>query len=1181
MSPVYAQGASSSVLNLPAPRVMVSTSPSFTPAMIKGVNVYPDNPLKLDFIIDRGDADFTADEFKQESTKLIKYFLAALTVPEKEMWVNLSPYEKDRIIPESFGRTEMGRDLLAQDYMLKQLSSSLMHPDGDLGKNFWDRVYTEAHDQFGTTEVAMNTFNKILIVPQEAFVYEHTKGAFVVRSHLKVMLEEDYLALESNRNNEKHGLGKIKKNDIEVISGVSSRVVREVLIPEIEKEVNQGKTFANLRQVYHSVILALWYKQALKESLLGQIYVDQNKTDGVNIENDEVNQKIYDRYVQAFSRGVYDFIKEDYDPAAKKMIPRKYFAGGQTMEGIDAKNKGRAGKGNLGKDPAVLANQPLELRREVRAAAEDIIKTVDVVTVAVEESGDNAMLSSEETALKIAATLDSSKWRDAAKEVTVVFDAIKANLPAGQKTTSRIKEILDNGLGNFNERSVYNAVELSFGERLSGVLNDAKETIDIAVAIESMGETARTLRTLRTEAGDPLAELEEDNWNTRHLYPGKLLSLQRGDVYSLITIVEGAGLEADSIKVLVERSGLSGIGALPIVISLTELRNLAAEDKAGKFFMYIPEDVAKAGAVRKPVRTSLPDANIALKIAEETISGIWHEEKKETAYVIRRIMERLPGGEENLSRLAEILNGGLQVFDESLSRALQDDFGERWEKVLEGTSNVVGIAVELEQMKTVAEQLKAEGQLSGIEEAGRNTYHLYPSLGRLFKLGAADVFLIEEAAGKAGLDNDSVRVFYHKKFEGLYRPAQAVSLSELKKLNAKGEVEDIYFYSPDNAMMADAIKVADNIFEGVIGTQEFPDPEGLNGIRRGFEKNDGIWTSRNFDQTGSGGPLYVGHSLSDQDRMRRARGKFEPIIEEINEVFASEGKKVQVFWAEPEKSHVTVQMIQEDVTLTDPEKRNDFVKLTEGEVGVAQQFLEEIAANHNPAKLASFGYMIGADGGLIEMFYDTTGDFLDLRKAISGKAQDKFGKKVIGRPGSIIHMTAGRILDVPYSRNKRKAAQQRARVSEIVNKSAQFLREEWDKPSAGNVVDVDTFTLFNDQQWNGRTTRLAEYKLGSDYRGDVARKSGGIDLNPMINNMRIQRDGNGVALPVFDQPIQNININGFVPVIINITPLQNNLLLMLGFSDETEEQPITDQPKKEVYYPEAAWYERLDEFEVI
>ena len=60
----------------------------------------------------------------------------SLTIPEKDLWVNLSPYEKDRVIPKSFGLTEMGRDLLAEDYMLKQITASLIYPEDETGKKF-------------------------------------------------------------------------------------------------------------------------------------------------------------------------------------------------------------------------------------------------------------------------------------------------------------------------------------------------------------------------------------------------------------------------------------------------------------------------------------------------------------------------------------------------------------------------------------------------------------------------------------------------------------------------------------------------------------------------------------------------------------------------------------------------------------------------------------------------------------------------------------------------------------------------------------------------------------------------------------------------------------------------------------------------------------------------------------
>ena len=52
--------------------------------------------------------------------------------------------------------------------------------------------------KFGTTNIPVNTFNKVWIVPDHAKVYEHGNTAFVVNARLKVMLEEDYLSLQKN-----------------------------------------------------------------------------------------------------------------------------------------------------------------------------------------------------------------------------------------------------------------------------------------------------------------------------------------------------------------------------------------------------------------------------------------------------------------------------------------------------------------------------------------------------------------------------------------------------------------------------------------------------------------------------------------------------------------------------------------------------------------------------------------------------------------------------------------------------------------------------------------------------------------------------------------------------------------------------------------------------------------------
>jgi len=323
------------IMNLPVPGTMIATTPAYTPAIIEGITIHPNDPFKFSFIVDTGDDNLQGKAFEEESTRLIKYFMASLTVPEEKIWVNLSPYEKDRIVPDEFGATEMGRDLLAQDYLLKQLTSSLIFPESDLGAKFWKRIYARAKAEFGTTDIPINTFNKVWIVPEKAKIYEHEKGAFILSSRLKVMLEEDYVALQKNKGIEKYGLDSLGEQEADSVSDISSAIVREILIPEIEREVNEGKTFANLRQIYNSLLLAGWYKNNLKESLLGQVYINKEKTAGVDIEDPEINQKIYDQYVEAFKKGVYNYIREDYDTETNQTIPRKYFSGGADLASAD------------------------------------------------------------------------------------------------------------------------------------------------------------------------------------------------------------------------------------------------------------------------------------------------------------------------------------------------------------------------------------------------------------------------------------------------------------------------------------------------------------------------------------------------------------------------------------------------------------------------------------------------------------------------------------------------------------------------------------------------------------------------------------------------------------------------------------------------------------------------------
>ena len=333
---------------MPPVGAMIGQSDKFAPVSLRALQIRPNEPLVFDFIVDSGNSGLQGEALKKEIEKLTKYFLATITIPEKDLWVNLSPYEKNRIIPNELGLTEMGRDLLSQDYVLKQLAASLVHPESDMGKDFWRQIYAQAEQELGTTEIPMDSFNKVWIMPDTATIYEVDNTAVLGATHLKVMMEEDYLALKESSQDALQG----RDVDSAEVNKVSSDIMRRLVLPAIEKEVNEGKNFAMLRQIYNAMILATWYKEALKDGLLAQVYANQKKVAGVDTADKNIREKIFAQYVASYKEGVFNMIREDADPVSGEIIPRKYFSGGYDgAQTVTVINKGRTPVARLAQVP--------------------------------------------------------------------------------------------------------------------------------------------------------------------------------------------------------------------------------------------------------------------------------------------------------------------------------------------------------------------------------------------------------------------------------------------------------------------------------------------------------------------------------------------------------------------------------------------------------------------------------------------------------------------------------------------------------------------------------------------------------------------------------------------------------------------------------------------------------------
>jgi protein-tyrosine-phosphatase len=332
----------------PAPTAnLLTTSANYSCPSLKGLRFNPNNPLKLEFIIDTANQGKVT---KEESAKLIKYFLAGLTLPEDDLWVNLSPYEKERIVPQSLGETDLGKEMLEQDYLLKQLAASLTYPETEQGKAYWNEINgvgARSPRPGRGNPAPTNTFNKIWITPDVAGIYENGNTGFITEATLKVMMEEDYVAMQVN-GDASLARGFIGKRSVP-ISGTDP--FKTHILPLIESDVNSGKNFASLRQIYNSLILAVWFKQKFKESFYKN-YIDTRKIKGIDLADKNIKEKIWQQYVAAFKTGVYDYVKPERGDASlargftgKRSVPicgnkithRRYFSGGATFVALKPK----------------------------------------------------------------------------------------------------------------------------------------------------------------------------------------------------------------------------------------------------------------------------------------------------------------------------------------------------------------------------------------------------------------------------------------------------------------------------------------------------------------------------------------------------------------------------------------------------------------------------------------------------------------------------------------------------------------------------------------------------------------------------------------------------------------------------------------------------------------------------
>lgn len=315
-----------SIVNLPLEEVfnlknqVVLSAQNRDLAFLRGVNYNSDNPAKIKFFFDlKAQSKLSL----KDRERMLRYFFAFLAMPDDKLWVNLSPYEKDRILPQELSKLDIGKDMLIEDYLLKQLTSALTDPKTTHGRNFWQKVEKIAFSIAKTKNVPIETFYKVWVVPEKMEVAKYKDSLFVKQAKLKVMLESDYFTAQNNQGLQMQNSRSQIQNKI---NNEAKEIFKRELLPIIEEQVNKSVTFAPLRQLFYAYILAKAFKQSVQKGEITN-YFNHNQASAIQLNINQLREKVFNAYVNSMREGAYSAVSK------LNQQKRKYFSGGVVCKG--------------------------------------------------------------------------------------------------------------------------------------------------------------------------------------------------------------------------------------------------------------------------------------------------------------------------------------------------------------------------------------------------------------------------------------------------------------------------------------------------------------------------------------------------------------------------------------------------------------------------------------------------------------------------------------------------------------------------------------------------------------------------------------------------------------------------------------------------------------------------------
>ena len=275
-------------------------------------------------------------------------FLTGLSIPENKFWVNLNPWEPDRIIEKDLEATDAGRIMLEADLQMKKDFCKYKDPcTREIGETYWDLLDDKRekliNEIMNKHPNEIKDINNVLfqittrhwIVPSRVNVYEGGNEIYIVNSTLNIYSEpvyEDstYEFVDQNALFVSRACKDDLSEAVKAYGRYAKELEEEMILPLVVHGVNQGKNYSDLRCLYNSLALAQWYKDKYRYSpSIFTDFIDSTDLTGLESKSEWNAENIWSDYVKSFAEGEFHCWKNETYQEGDYVITRtKHYSSG-------------------------------------------------------------------------------------------------------------------------------------------------------------------------------------------------------------------------------------------------------------------------------------------------------------------------------------------------------------------------------------------------------------------------------------------------------------------------------------------------------------------------------------------------------------------------------------------------------------------------------------------------------------------------------------------------------------------------------------------------------------------------------------------------------------------------------------------------------------------------------------